>query len=260
MIKALFFDIDGTLVSFQTHRIPESTVEAITAARKKGTKIFIATGRPKAIINNLSALDDSIIDGFITMNGAYCFVGNHVIYKSTVPPADVRMLARIAKEKGFPCIFVAEHEISVCQPSSLVDEIFHDYLHVDKLPVSSIEEAIQQDIYQMSPFITAAEEKEILSLMPNSEAGRWFPAFTDITAKGNTKQNGIDRIIRHFNLSLDETMAFGDGGNDIGMLRHASVGVAMGNANPEVQAVADYVTDTIDNDGIRKAMQHFKLI
>jgi len=58
MTKALFFDIDGTLVSFETHRIPSSTIEALEAARAKGLKIFIATGRPKAIINNLSELQD----------------------------------------------------------------------------------------------------------------------------------------------------------------------------------------------------------
>ena len=46
MTKALFFDIDGTLVSFETHRIPSSTIEALEAARAKGLKIFIATGRP----------------------------------------------------------------------------------------------------------------------------------------------------------------------------------------------------------------------
>ena len=76
MTKALFFDIDGTLVSFETHRIPSSTIEALEAAHAKGLKIFIATGRPKAIINNLSELQDrNLIDGYITMNGAYCFVG-----------------------------------------------------------------------------------------------------------------------------------------------------------------------------------------
>ena len=86
MTKALFFDIDGTLVSFETHRIPSSTIEALEAAHAKGLKIFIATGRPKAIINNLSELQDrNLIDGYITMNGAYCFVGEEVIYKSAIP-------------------------------------------------------------------------------------------------------------------------------------------------------------------------------
>ena len=65
MTKALFFDIDGTLVSFETHRIPSSTIEALEAAHAKGLKIFIATGRPKAIINNLSELQDTEPDRWI---------------------------------------------------------------------------------------------------------------------------------------------------------------------------------------------------
>ena len=81
MTKALFFDIDGTLVSFETHAIPASTIEALTIAHETGIKIFIATGRPKAIINNLADIQDrGLIDGYITMNGAYCFVGDEVIY------------------------------------------------------------------------------------------------------------------------------------------------------------------------------------
>lgn len=56
MIKALFFDIDGTLVSFKTHQIPESTVEALTLAKEKGIKVFISTGRPFPLINNLDAI------------------------------------------------------------------------------------------------------------------------------------------------------------------------------------------------------------
>ena len=94
MTKALFFDIDGTLVSFETHRIPPSTIEALEAAHAKGLKIFIATGRPKAIINNLSELQDrNLIDGYITMNGAYCFVGEQVIYKSAIPQEEVKAMA-----------------------------------------------------------------------------------------------------------------------------------------------------------------------
>lgn len=93
MTKALFFDIDGTLVSFRTHEIPASAVEALSAAKAKGHRIFIATGRPRVIINNLGPLQErGLIDGYVTMNGAYCFVGDEVIYKSAIPTDDVRTL------------------------------------------------------------------------------------------------------------------------------------------------------------------------
>lgn len=261
MIKALFFDIDGTLVSFDTHEIPASAIEAIATAKAKGIKIFIATGRPKAIINNLSALQSRhLIDGYVTMNGGYCFVDDEVIYKKSIPPEDVRTLAHLSDEKNFPCVFVTEHTIAVCNPNELVNKIFNEFLHVGLIPEKPTDEVTGNEIFQMTPFITAGEEKEILSLLPHCASGRWFPAFTDVVSTGISKQKGIDEMIRHFGIPLEATMAFGDGGNDIPMLRHAAVGVAMGNASQEVQQSADYVTATVDDDGIWKAMKHFEII
>ena len=72
MIKAVFFDIDGTLVSFKTHRIPLAVRNAIEALRRQEIKVFIATGRHWRVINNLEGLD---FDGFITLNGSCCYVG-----------------------------------------------------------------------------------------------------------------------------------------------------------------------------------------
>jgi Cof subfamily protein (haloacid dehalogenase superfamily) len=261
MTKALFFDIDGTLVSFNTHRIPSSTIEALEAAHAKGIKIFIATGRPKSIINNLSELQErKLIDGYITMNGAYCFVESKVIYKSPVLPEEVQAVAYFCKEKGVPCFFVGEHSMKVCQSNDLVRKIFFEFLQVNEIPVSTFEEATRDNIFQMTPFITVKEEKEIRPYIPDCEIGRWHPAFADITAKGNTKQKGMDEFIRHFGFLLEETMAFGDGGNDVSMLRHAATGVAMGQASDEVKQFADYVTDSVDDNGIRNAMKYFGII
>ncbi|MDD3037118.1 Cof-type HAD-IIB family hydrolase [Bacteroides sp.] len=261
MTRALFFDIDGTLVSFKTHRIPASTVEALEVAHAKGIKIFIATGRPKVIINNLTELQDrNLIDGYITMNGAYCFVGDEVIYKSVIPQEEVDAMAVFCKKEDVPCIFVEEHNISVCQPNDLVKQIFYDFLHVNTFPTVSFEEATSKEIIQMTPFITEEQEKEVRPSIPTCEIGRWYPAFADVTAKGVTKQKGIDEIIRFFSMKLEDTMAFGDGGNDISMLRHAAIGVAMGQAKEDVKAAADYITTSVDEDGIRNAMKHFGII
>ena len=243
MIKALFFDIDGTLVSFKTHEIPVSTIEALTAAKAKGIHIFISTGRPRVIINNLSALQErNLIDGYITMNGAYCFVEDTVIYKSPIPTA-------------------GEHDICVNQPGEVVEEIFHRQLKVDPIEAKPYTDShADKAFFQLTPFINAEEEAIILPAVPHCEMGRWHPAFVDVTAKGNTKQNGIDQIIRHFGIKLEETMAFGDGGNDISMLRHAGIGVAMGNANDDVKAASNYTTTSVDEDGIANALKYFGIV
>ena len=103
MIKALFFDIDGTLVSFRTHAIPASTVEALEKAKAAGVRIFIATGRPVAIIDNLGAISH-LIDGYVTTNGAFCFVGDEVVSCNAIPEADVRTMACLADELDFACV------------------------------------------------------------------------------------------------------------------------------------------------------------
>ena len=194
------------------------------------------------------------------MNGAYCFVGEQVIYKSAIPQEEVKAMAAFCEKKGVPCIFVEEHNISVCQPNDMVKKIFYDFLHVNVIPTVSFEEATSKEVIQMTPFITEEEEKEIRPSIPTCEVGRWFPAFADITAKGDTKQKGIDEIINHFGIRLEETMAFGDGGNDVSMLRHAAIGVAMGNAVDEVKEHANYITTSVDEDGVANALKHFSII
>ena len=107
MIKAVFFDIDGTLVSFQTHRIPDSAQLAVQQLRRRGIKVFIATGRHWRVINNLGKLE---FDGYITLNGSCCYAGkDKVIYKRTIPFEDIRRMIELEKgAESFPCIFVSE--------------------------------------------------------------------------------------------------------------------------------------------------------
>lgn len=258
-MKAIFFDIDGTLVSFKTHKIPKSTIEAITIAKEKGNKIFIATGRPKAIINNLGAIEE-YIDGYVTMNGGYCFANSEVLHKSIIPQEDVQNMAEYCRKNNKSVIFVKEHDIAVCQPDDLVRSIFYEHLNVPVLPIKTFEEATNGEVFQMSPFITLPEQESIRHLIPNCEPERWNPKFVDIVAKGNTKESGVEIIRKHFNLKLEDTIAIGDGGNDISMLAHAGIGIAMGNAADNVKTHANYVTSTVDEDGIWNALKHFNII
>lgn len=112
----------------------------------------------------------------------------------------------------------------------------------------------------MTAFFKDYQEEEIMSRLHHCSVMRWYPTFADIISKEVDKGVGIDQFCDYYGFSLEETMAFGDGGNDIEMLRHAGIGVAMGNAREEVQQAADYVTDSVDNDGVFKALQHFELI
>lgn len=260
MIKALFFDIDGTLVSFNTHKIPQSTVDAIAAAKSKGVEVYISTGRPYAIINNLGQIEH-LIDGYITTNGAYCFIGDKVISSTPILEEDVYTLITKATEMDFACIVVGEKDLTIFNSNAKAEHIFRDILNVpylgEDVPLAKV---LKQDILQLTPFITEEEEKLVMPELKSIESGRWYPDFVDLTAKGVSKAKGLKEIAAYRGFDISETMAFGDGGNDLSIIEEAGIGVAMGNANEILKKSADHITTSVDDDGVFNALKHFSVI
>ena len=257
---ALFFDIDGTLVSFNTHEIPASAVKALTEAKENGSHIYIATGRPPLIINNLSQIEH-LIDGFITINGALCYIGHEQVCCHPIPGEDVMTCVQDSQAKNYGLIVVGRSQVAVLDPTGSVDRIFRQFLNVKEFDKPSpLEEVLRQDILQLTAFFDADYEKEMLARMPHCVSGRWHPEFTDITAREADKGKGIQAIARHQGFDPGRTIAFGDGGNDLSMILQAGIGVAMGNATPELKQQADYITTGVDDDGILNALRHFNVI
>lgn len=259
-IKALFFDIDGTLVSFKTHAIPQSAVDALTEAHRQGIRIFISTGRPIAIITNLGQIAP-LIDGYITTNGAYTFVGTDVVACHAMDAADVQAIIADADRADYSLIVVGQRRVVVYNRKDIVDRIFVHDLGVDALDYSlTLAELKDEPILQMTPFITTEQEALLARHVSHCTFGRWHPEFVDITRDHIDKARGLREMAAHLGIDISQTMAFGDGGNDIPILRQAGIGVAMGNSTAEVQAAANYVTTHIDDDGVARALHHFGLV
>ena len=257
---ALFFDIDGTLVSFKTHEIPASTIFALTQAKANGSRVYIATGRPPVILTNLGAIEH-LIDGYITTNGALCYVDDQLVCCQPIPMQDVMTCVNDAQEKGYSLIVVGRKEVAVLDPKGDVDRIFRQMLAVKNLDKASpLDEVLQQDILQLTPFFPADYEPQLLARMSQCVSGRWHPEFTDITANGADKGKGIQAIARHEGFDPSHTIAFGDGGNDTSMILQAGIGVAMGNAIDALKQQADYITSSVDEDGILNALRHFRVV
>lgn len=257
-IKAVFFDIDGTLMSFKTHKVSASTEEAIAQLQAKGIKTILSTGRSINSINHVRYLN---FDGYITFNGGYCLSreGN-ILFKKTIDPQDIRAVITYAKQQPLSFSFMSEREVTI---HDVTPEIAGMYAHLN-LPVPPSVDFSNIDfdsIVQTNIFLGPEEEEVFMrEVMPNSVASRWSPLFADVNPKGQSKKVGIDIFCKQFGIDIQHTMAFGDGGNDITMLQHVAIGVAMGNANPEVKQIADYVTDDVDSDGIWNALKHFGVI
>ena len=271
MTKAIFLDIDGTLVSMSTHQIPQSAVAALQKAKSNGLKIFIATGRPTSLINNIDALQSlHLIDGYITTNGAYCIVNDEIISRNTMSAKQVQTILHYSQKNNISCAVIMEERSAVYHPTKIFEEIFYGKIDVAPMAEIRLDEIIRKTensdsdllhtIIQLSPFIHVKHEDALRSLIPECEFNRWHDAFVDIGANGSTKAKGIDTIAQHFGFDISETVAIGDGGNDIPMIQHAGIGVAMGNAAPHIQSIADYVSTHIDDNGIENALKHIGVI
>jgi Cof subfamily protein (haloacid dehalogenase superfamily) len=260
MTYALFFDIDGTLVSFKTHEIPPSTILALTQAKANGHKVFIATGRPPLIITNLGAIEH-LIDGYVTINGALCYVGEKTVCCKDIPLEAAKLVVDDAKEKNYGLIMVGDRDVAVLDPQGEVNQIFRQEIAVENLDKAKpVEVVLQQRILQLTAFFTEDYEQELMARIPSCTSGRWHPTFTDITAVGADKGEGLLAMTAHLGLDPQSTMAFGDGGNDTSMIIQAGIGVAMGNAIDELKQQADYVTTSVDDDGILNALRHLEVI
>jgi len=259
MIKAIFFDIDGTLVSFKTHKIPQSTLDVISELKRKGIKLFIATGRPFMAINNLNGLE---FDGYITLNGGCCLNKEKgIIHKNVINPEDIKSLVKFQEEEyAFPCVFVNDDRMFINFVNENVLEVLK-LVDFPELAIENIRKATEKDVLQMMAFINEEHENKIFSeVLVNCQPARWNPLFTDIISLNSSKKVGMQKILDYYNISVNDTMAFGDGGNDIPMLDYANYGIAMGNANEDVKQMADYVTDPVDENGVINALKYFKVI
>lgn len=259
MIKAIFFDIDGTLLSFKTHTVSQSTIDAINAARKQGIKIILATGRLKKQIEDLGGLQ---FDGYITVNGGYCVTTeDEVIFKKLIPKEELRSLvAYQATVENFPFAFMMNKGSFVNYVDERVEEIA-TLVKVSTPPVRDLEAMIEEEVLQVNLYVDKDKEAQIMKeAFTSCGSSRWHPMLVDVNVKGINKSTGIDKFLEYYNIHKSETMAFGDGGNDIEMLKHVGIGIAMGNAGDEVKAVADYITDSVDEDGVANALRHFGVI
>jgi Cof subfamily protein (haloacid dehalogenase superfamily) len=257
MIKAVFFDIDGTLVSFDTHRVPESAMRAIDELKRKGIKVFIATGRSELLIDNI---DTRLFDGVLTFNGQYCRDGaGNVIYKNPMPEEDVNGALEYIRRTDIACLFEGADFMAINSINENA-RVSSAMLDLKLPPPSDIGAMAGREIIQLIFYGNLDEERELMSAMPSCMATRWSPLLCDVIPKGGGKHVGMEKVLAHYGLTAEQSMAFGDGENDMSMLRHAGTGIAMGNASDAVKQSADHVTAAVDDDGIAKALRHFGVI
>ena len=252
--KAAFFDIDGTLVSFRTHRVPDSTIKALENARCAGMRILISTGRPYADMEPVQMVP---YDGAVALNGADCrWRDGRVVEKHLIDYKDFQILYDAALEFGFSVGLELDEGIFINKITPPVYELAEAIAH--PIPTVCDVRALfrEKGCGQVCAYFTSEVEAKVMPRVPSLLASRWHPCFADVNPVGVTKASGIAAFAREMGISVAETVAFGDGGNDVPMLVAAGLGVAMGNASDSVKSQADYVTSSVDDDGISRALDY----
>ena len=258
-IRAAFFDVDGALITVGGHRMPPSVAPALQALQRSGVQVFLCTGRHALEIEEENMLPGITVDGAVYMNGQLCELQGQIVRETPIPAGDLSALKQFLQKKNCSCIFLEKDRMYAnCVNSRM--EVEQAKIGTAVPAVRDISDLENRRIYQVIPFVNEEEEEELLRQMPHCRTKRWGDAVVDLMSRTGGKENGIRALCAAIGITPEETIAFGDAENDLEMLQLAGIGVAMGNALPQVRACADMVTDTVENDGIAHALRRLKLI
>lgn len=262
MIKAAFFDVDGTLLSFQTHLMPESTKAALIELRRRGVKCFVATGRlkkqlPPCVRDGFEGFGG--FDAYVTLSGSHCYgVDGEPYFEVPIGVDDVAHVVAQVRAGLYEVVAVDAEHVFVSAKTPEIREV--ERLANLSYEVGDIGYALTHKIFQFCAFVPPEREHLITDGHPGIMTSRWTDLFCDVVPVRSGKLEGVRATLERFGIGTEESIAFGDGGNDVTMLEACGIGVAMGNGTEDCRAAADYVTEDVDHDGVVNALRHFGVI
>ena len=265
--KVLVLDIDGTLTNSRKEISP-ATKEGIISTLKRGHKVILASGRPTQGMRRYEKeLELEEYEGYLlSFNGGRiieCRSGE-IVFQRTLPPTVIPGLYNFAKKKGCGIItYLGDHIISAFEP----DEYVNLESRINGMEVKVIENFVEYVDFDVNKCLLTAPiekapelEKELQEKYGDMlSIYRSEPFFIEVMPKNVDKAKSLDRMLETFGLRKENVICCGDGFNDITMIKFAGLGVAMGNAQPEVKEAADYITGTNDEDGLVPVIDKFLL-
>lgn len=277
MEKIILIDVDGTLLDYE-NKLPESAKMAIRQARQNGHKVYICTGRSKAEVYDY--IWDIGLDGMIGGNGSYVEDNGEVIMHQLITAEQCKHVVDWLHDRHLEFYLESNSGLYASENFEVVaDPVIKVYCqrkgkeNTDQLTVRDVfpemiygGELYRDDVNKIS-FVLSSYQDHLDSIteFPDLKPGTWggkgeIALFGDLGVKDITKAHAIDVLLKHLGAKKEDTFAFGDAKVDIPMLEYCEVGVAMGSGGDEIKAMADYVTDDVEKDGLYNGFVHFGLI
>ena len=261
--RAIALDLDGTLTN-NAKEITPLTKNALLDAQRCGAHIILASGRPTYGIAPLA--DELQLD----KNNGYVlsYNGGNIVdwktkektYAKCLPASIIPVLYDYAKRHSYAILGYVGKEIITETP---LDKYIAEESRINKMKIrgvdhllNELEPAPTKLLMTGDPTKTAKAEEELQNIVGDRmEVYRSAPFFIELVPKGIDKAQSLIRLLTLLNLTPKDMIAFGDGYNDLSMLKLAGMGVAMANAVPEVRAEANYVTASNEEDGVGIAVE-----
>ena len=276
----IFTDIDGTLFDHDANCIPEATYQALNKAKENGHKIFLSSGRT---YSDLDEIFKSLpVDGFVLGCGGQVIIDNKESATSAMPKeVSKEIIDFFVKNnvgfstEGLRCIHIYGEAYEMYRSwlahlndgkplsNEQLDEILakRNTFGYDKITEDDYDNILKLSFFTKNREVVA----EYMKTLPDDI----FAYFDDMNPelhsgefymKDTNKATGMNKVLEYFNHPIENTIALGDTLNDVEMIKHASIGIAMGNGQQPLKDAADFVTKRIDEDGFAYALEKYGII
>ena len=255
-IKIAFFDIDGTLIDMDTKVITQTTLNTLKQLQNNGIKVCVATGRPP---RSVPSFDGFKFDAYLTFNASYCYSDKEVIFSNPISQKDVQKIIENASSIHRPVLLADKDR----NGANGCDIDLKDYMAISKQSVEVIEdfeEFSKGEIYQIMIGFHLNELDLIMKDANGAKMTAWWHRAGDIIPANGGKGKGIGEVLKYFHFSKEEAIAFGDGTNDVEMLKAVGLGVAMANATEDLKAVADVICPSVKEEGVYQYCKEIGLV
>lgn len=259
MAKALFFDIDGTLLDSKSdsEEVPEGVVRELRRLQDEGNRLFVCTGRPRLLIPQ--DLSDFGFDGFVLANGGHVEIGGQTVYQELMGRELATAAADLLTTMGFEYTISSAHHIFLPRDYGVMRAFFADMewcFTFDFDRADALARAIKLECFPSEADrerIRQAVEREIGSGATFNDNGT--RGTLELYSSRLSKATGIAIALEHFGIAREDSYGFGDGTNDLAMIRACGTGVAMGNACDELKREADLVCGDVSERGLELALR-----